>query len=35
MIRQIIEEALTITCLLLFLIAVYLWSNEIGAFIYD
>ena len=33
--NTILEETLTIVCLLTFLLAVYAWSTEIGAFFYD
>jgi len=29
------EEAITVICLLTFLLAIYAWASEIGAFFYD
>jgi hypothetical protein len=31
----LVEEAITVICLLTFLLAIYVWSTEIGAFFYD
>jgi hypothetical protein len=35
MIRGIIEDLIAAVCLTAFLLCIYVWSTEIGAFFYD
>ena len=35
MLRAIIEDLIAIVCLSAFLMCIYVWSTEIGAFFYD
>jgi hypothetical protein len=35
MIRAIIDDLIAIVCLSAFLMCIYVWSTEIGAFFYD
>lgn len=35
MIRSILEDVLAVICLSAFLLCIYVWSTEIGAYFYD
>jgi len=35
MIRAIIDDLIAIVCLSAFMMCIYVWSTEIGAFFYD